>query len=146
LHSKKLALQNKESDLSSLNIQKENLMKEQQKAIDDNDYEKADNIENKIKEIKNKASEILSKIEEDTHSLMNIKKKEIDLNNSLLLDINEVTTGYNILKNKMEEKIEKFTNNELAKHEGENIRLEKLNEKLQFLKNNLEQEKNIISD
>lgn len=46
----------------------------------------------------------------------------------------------------MEEKIEKFTNNELAKHEGENIRLEKLNEKLQFLKNNLEQDKNIISD
>jgi len=146
LHAKKLALQNKESDLSLLNIQKENLMKEEQKAIDDNDYEKADNIENKIKEIKNKASEILSKIEEDTHSLLNIKKKEIEINNSLLLDINEVTTGYNILKNKMEEKIEKFTNNELAKHEGENIRLEKLNEKLQFLKNNLEQEKNIISD
>lgn len=146
LHSKKLALQNKESDLSLLNVQKENLMKEEQKAIDDNDYEKADNIENKIKEIKNKASETLLKIEEETHSLMSIKKKEIEINNSLLLDINEVTTGYNILKNKMEEKIEKFTNNELAKHEGENIRLEKLNEKLQFLKNNLEQDKNIISD
>ena len=32
----------------------------------------------------------------------------------------------------------------MAKHEGENIRLEKLKEKLEFLKNNLEQDKNII--
>ena len=122
------------------------MIKEEQKAIDDNDYEKADNIENKIKELKNNANEILSKIEEETHSLMNIKKKEIEINNNLLSDVNDVTTGYNTLKNKLEEKIDNFTNNELAKHEGENIRLEKLNEKLEFLKTNLEQEKAYIND
>ena len=49
LHSKKLALQKKEIDLSLLNLQKDNLMKEEQKAIDYTDYEKADNIENRIK-------------------------------------------------------------------------------------------------
>ena len=146
LHSKKLSLQNKESELSLLNVQKENLIKDEQKAIDDNDYEKADNIENRIKDIKNKAYEILSKIEEETHSLMNIKKKEIEINNNLLSDVNDVTTGYNTLKSKLEDKIDSFTNNELAKHEGENIRLEKLNEKLEFLKTNLEQEKTYIND
>ncbi len=146
LHLKKLSLQSKENDLSLLNIQKENLIKEEQKAIDDNDYDKADNIENRIKDIKNKANEILLKIEEETHSLMSIKKKEIELNNNLLSDVNDVTTGYDKLKNKLEEKIDNFTNNELAKHEGENIRLEKLNEKLEFLKTNLEQDKSYINN
>ena len=89
---------------SSLNAQKENLIKEEQKAIDDNDYEKADNIENRIKDIKNKSNEILLKIEKETNSLNDIKKKEIQINNNLLLDINEVTSGYNILKGKLEEK------------------------------------------
>ena len=146
LHSKKLSLQNQESELSLLNLQKENLIKEEQKAIDDNDYEKADHIENKIKQLKNNANEILSKIEEETHSLMDIKNKEIEINNNLLSDIDDVTIGYNSLKTKLEEKIDNFTNNELAKHEGENIRLEKLSEKLQFLKTNLEQDKNLISE
>ena len=144
LHIKKLVLQNKESELSSLNIEKENLIKEEQKAIDDNDYEKADNIENKIKDIKNKSCQILLKIEEETNLLMVIKKKEIQINNNLLLDIDEVSSGYNTLKEKLEEKIENFNTNEIAKHEGENIRLEKLKEKLEFLKSNLEQEKAII--
>ena len=99
LHSKKLSLQNKENELSALNAQKENLVKEEQKAIDDNDYEKADNIENKIKDIKNKSNQILSKIEQETNSLMEIKKKEIQINNNLLSYIDEVSTGYTTLKN-----------------------------------------------
>ena len=65
---------------------------------------------------------------------MEIKKKEIQINNNLLLDINEVSSGYNILKKKLEEKIENFNNNDMAKHEGENIRLEKLKEKYIILK------------
>ena len=144
LHSKKLVLQNKESELASLNNQKENLIKEEQKAIDDNDYERADNIENRIKNIKNKSNEISLKIEEETNLLMNIQKKEIQINNNLLIDLDNVSSGYNTLKIKLEEKIENFNNNEMAKHEGENIRLEKLKEKLEFLKSNLEQEKTII--
>ena len=146
LHSKKLVIQNKESDLASLNNQKENLIKEEQKAIDDNDYEKADNIENRIKDIKNKCNEISLKIEEETNLLMDIQKKEIQINNNLLIDISDVSSGYNTLKSKLDEKIENFNNNEMAKHEGENIRLEKLKEKLEFLKNNLEQEKTIIDN
>ena len=76
---------------------------------------------------------------------MEIKKKEIKINNNLLQDINEISEGYNTLKSKIEEKIENFNNNELAKHEGENIRLEKLKEKLEFLKTNLEQDKSLIA-
>ena len=144
LHSKKIALQKKELDLSLLNIQKDNLMKEEQKAIDDNDYEKAESIENTIKDLKNKANILLGKIEEDTHNIMNIKHKELEINDNLLSGINELSNGYNFLKKNLEKKIENFTNNELVKHQGENIRLEKLKEKLEFLKNNLEQEKGII--
>ena len=144
VHCLKLKLKAKNEELKNVNAEKEKLYKEEQIAIEENDFEKADHIESSIKEFNNKIININSTIDQCIKELMTGREKELNLMRSAIKDVEAISESYGKLKNIIEEKIDSFNNNEFAKHKSENIRLQKMNEKLQFLKSNLDTEKSYI--
>ena len=54
IHTLKLKLNSKRNELELKNSEKENLITEEQKAIEENDFEKADHIETSIKKLSEK--------------------------------------------------------------------------------------------
>ena len=144
IHCLKLKLKSKNEELKNLNLEKEKLYKEEQIAIEENDFEKADHIESSIKEFNNKIININAIVSQCNKELMENREKELNLMRGAIKEIEEISENYGKLKSNIEDKIETFNNNEMAKHKSENIRLQKMNEKLQFLKSNLDTEKNYI--
>ena len=144
VHCLKLKLKAKNEELKNVNAEKEKLYKEEQIAIEENDFEKADHIESSIKEFNNKIININSTIDQCIKELMTGREKELNLMRSAIKDVEAISESYGKLKNIIEDKIDSFNNNEFAKHKSENIRLQKMNEKLQFLKSNLDTEKSYI--
>lgn len=144
IHCLKLKLKLKNEELKHLNIEKEKLYKEEQIAIEENDFEKADHIESSIKEFNNKIININVIVSQCNKELMENREKELNLMRGGIKEIEEISENYGKLKSNIEDKIETFNNNEMVKHKSENIRLQKMNEKLQFLKSNLDTEKSYI--
>ena len=116
VHCLKLKLKAKNEELKNVNFEKEKLYKEEQIAIEENDFEKADHIESSIKEFNNKIISINSTIDQCIKELMTGREKELNLMRSAIKDVEAISESYGKLKNIIEEKIDSFNNNEFAKH------------------------------
>jgi hypothetical protein len=139
-----LKLNSKKNELELKNTEKENLIIEEQKAIEENDFEKADHIETSITKLSEKIEEINNNIEEYIKNVMKSRSNEISLMKNSLNDFDNISKDYLKLKENVEETINKFNNNEMVKHKTEELRLEKMFHKLEFLKSNLDIEKSTI--
>jgi hypothetical protein len=146
IHQLKSKLLSKEKELSSLYKELEFLAQQEEEAINNNNFDEAQHIEETISENKEKIVKINSAISHLKSEMITYREQELLIIRNKWKILEETCNSFTKLKSQEEYQLETFTNTDINKHKNENIKIKKLKEKLDFLKNNLDSDKSYIDE
>lgn len=146
IHLLKSKLLSKEKELSSLFKELEFLAQQEEEAINNNNFDDAQHIEETISENKEKISKINLNISSLKSEMITYREQELLIIRNKWKILEETCNSLTKLKSQEEYQLETFTNTDISKHKNENIKIKKLKEKLDFLKNNLDSDKLYIDE
>jgi hypothetical protein len=146
IHQLKSKLLSKEKELSSLYKELDFLAQQEEEAINNNNFDEAQHIEETISENKEKIVKINSAISHLKSEMITYREQELLIIRNKWKILEETCNSFTKLKSQEEYQLETFTNTDINKHKNENIKIKKLKEKLDFLKNNLDSDKSYIDE
>jgi hypothetical protein len=143
IHTLKLKLKAKEILKEELNSELEQNIQKEEEAIQNNDFDTAQDIENNVCELRDRIEAIALQITELNKDMTGLRDNELLLIRNKTKVIEESMNAFNKLKSNQEYELETFQNNDINKHKNDHIKIKKLKEKLEILHTNLENEKSV---
>jgi hypothetical protein len=139
----RVRLANQENELRKPTLEIEELLKKENEAIQINDFDEAQNIEVKLEECRKHVEKINLMIEESKKEMQKLREQELNLLKTKQKLVAEASESYKKAKQGSEMELETFQNNDINKHRNDKIKINKLKEKLDFLKNNLDVDRTV---
>ncbi len=143
IHNIKTKIREKNKEVINLEeLLKINIHKEEE-AINNNDFDRAQEIENTICETRDRLSKIKINLEDLNKEMSKLRDSEIVVLRHRAKVVEESINSANQLYKTKQNEILDFQNKEYKKHNSDNIKITKLKEKLDFLQSNLKTEKDV---
>jgi hypothetical protein len=143
IHNQKLKLRAKEVLKEELTTELEQCILKEEEAIQNNDFDAAQEIENHICELRDRIESVAAQVTDLGREMSSLRDNELLLIRNKTKVVDESMNAFNKLKSNQEYELETFQNNDINKHKNDNIKIKKLKEKLEILNNNLENEKSV---
>jgi hypothetical protein len=142
----KVKLRTKEEELKKIHKESESLYEREEEAIANNEFDEAQSIENLITANKRRVEGIQATIKKYKEEMNTYREHELLNQRKRLKILDETLTSFKKMKSQQDYELESFQNTDLNKHKNDNIKIKKLKEKLDFLKTNLDSDKNYIDE
>ncbi len=144
LHNVKIKIKDKLKETKNLEELLDINIHKEEEAIHNNDFDRAQEIENTICETRERLSNIRLTLEELNKEMSKLRDSELIVIRHRAKVLEESINSTNLLhKTKQNEMID-YQNKESKKHTGDNVKITKLKEKLDFLQSNLKTEKDVF--
>jgi hypothetical protein len=143
IHNVKIKIKDKNKEAKNLEELLEINIHKEEEAISNNDFDRAQEIENTVCETRERLQRIKLTLEELNKEMSKHRDSELVVIRHRAKVLEEsINSSNQLYKSKQNEMID-YQNKESKKHNGDNIKITKLKEKLDFLQSNLKTEKDV---
>ncbi len=144
IHLIKTVIYAKEDSLNNKKKELDTVLSNQQVATENNDFDEAQELENHATCIKDFIRDLKKVLQENEKEMVTLREQELACIKQRIKVFEEAQATLKKLKNRQDEDLENFVNNNIYRHKNDKIKIKKMNEKLEILKQNLETKKSVF--